>query len=56
MQNPAIFTSDHYKQAAVAVAVGIGIRLLVALPVGEHALDKHPRRSSDIDGNLFRSL
>jgi fructose-specific component phosphotransferase system IIB-like protein len=33
LQNPALFTSEHYKQAALAVAAGIGIRLLVAIPV-----------------------
>ena len=32
LQNPAIFTSSHYRQAAVAVAAGIAIRILVALP------------------------
>jgi fructose-specific component phosphotransferase system IIB-like protein len=33
MQNPALFTSEHYKQAAMAVAAGIGIRILLAIPV-----------------------
>jgi hypothetical protein len=33
LQNPDIFTSDHYRQAAVAVAAGIGIKFLVSLPV-----------------------
>lgn len=33
LQNPALFTSEHYKQAALAVAAGIAIRVLVALPV-----------------------
>lgn len=33
LQNPALFTSDHYRQAALAVAAGIAIRLLVAIPV-----------------------
>ncbi|KAK4548942.1 hypothetical protein LTR36_008715 [Oleoguttula mirabilis] len=32
LQNPAIFTSEHYRQAAIAVAAGIAIRLLVGLP------------------------
>lgn len=32
LQNPALFTSAHYKQAALAVAAGILIRLLVAIP------------------------
>ena len=32
LQNPAIFTSEHYRQAALAVAAGIAIRLLVAIP------------------------
>jgi hypothetical protein len=32
LQNPAIFTSEHYRQAALAVAAGIGIRLIVAVP------------------------
>lgn len=33
LQNPAMFTSDHYKQAAYAVAVGIAIRVVVSIPV-----------------------
>ena len=33
LQNPALFTSEHYRQAALAVAAGIAIRLLVAIPV-----------------------
>ncbi|KAL1844079.1 hypothetical protein VTJ49DRAFT_4931 [Mycothermus thermophilus] len=33
LQNPDLFTSEHYKQAAIAVAAGIAIRLLIALPI-----------------------
>jgi hypothetical protein len=33
LQNPGIFTSDHYRQAAIAVAAGIAIRVIVAVPV-----------------------
>ncbi|KAJ4164098.1 hypothetical protein LMH87_005784 [Akanthomyces muscarius] len=33
LQNPAMFTSDHYKQAAYAVAIGIAIRLVVSIPI-----------------------
>ncbi|KAK4032380.1 formamidase [Parachaetomium inaequale] len=33
LQNPEIFTSQHYKQAAIAVAAGIAIRLLIAFPI-----------------------
>lgn len=33
LQNPAIFTSDHYRQAALAVAAGLAIRLIVSVPV-----------------------
>ncbi|KAG9243657.1 transmembrane protein UsgS [Calycina marina] len=33
LQNPALFTSEHYKQAAIAVAVGIAIRLAISIPV-----------------------
>lgn len=33
LQNPELFNSEHYKQAACAVLAGIGIRLLVAIPV-----------------------
>ncbi|KAK4187845.1 Acetamidase/Formamidase family-domain-containing protein [Podospora australis] len=32
LQNPAIFTSQHYKQAALAVAAGILIRVLISIP------------------------
>jgi hypothetical protein len=33
LQNPGIFTSEHYRQAAYAVAAGIAIRLIIAIPV-----------------------
>lgn len=33
LQNPGLFTSDHYRQAALAVAAGIAIRILVSIPV-----------------------
>lgn len=33
LQNPAMFTSDHYKHAAYAVALGIAIRLIVSIPI-----------------------
>ena len=34
LQNPKLFTSDHYKQAALAVAAGIAIQLVISIPVG----------------------
>ena len=37
LQNPNLFTSDHYRQAAIAVVSGIVIRILIALPVGPGA-------------------
>ncbi|CAG8954189.1 hypothetical protein HYFRA_00005809 [Hymenoscyphus fraxineus] len=33
LQNPALFTSDHYRQAALAVAIGIAIRVAISIPV-----------------------
>ncbi|KAG9229640.1 formamidase [Amylocarpus encephaloides] len=33
LQNPKLFTSVHYKQAAIAVAVGIAIRLAITIPI-----------------------
>lgn len=36
LQNPGLFTNDHYRQAALAVAAGIAIRILVAIPVSYH--------------------
>lgn len=33
LQNPGLFTSDHYRQAALAVAAGVAIRILVSIPV-----------------------
>ncbi|OAL51930.1 hypothetical protein IQ07DRAFT_610663 [Pyrenochaeta sp. DS3sAY3a] len=33
LQNPGLFTSDHYRQAALAVAAGIAIRVIVAIPI-----------------------
>ncbi|GAM85736.1 hypothetical protein ANO11243_037440 [Dothideomycetidae sp. 11243] len=32
LQNPGLFTSSHYRQAALAVATGIAIRVVVAIP------------------------
>ncbi|KAF2722299.1 hypothetical protein K431DRAFT_222263 [Polychaeton citri CBS 116435] len=32
LQNPGLFTSQHYRQAALAVAAGIAIRLVIAIP------------------------
>ncbi|KAK3346291.1 hypothetical protein B0T25DRAFT_484085 [Lasiosphaeria hispida] len=32
-QNPNIFTSKHYRQAATAVAAGIAIRVLISFPI-----------------------
>ncbi|KAK8117819.1 uncharacterized protein PG998_006100 [Apiospora kogelbergensis] len=33
LQNPEIFTNSHYRQAAIAVAAGIAIRLIVQIPI-----------------------
>lgn len=33
LQNPALFTSEHYRQAALAVVAGVAISLLVSIPV-----------------------
>lgn len=33
LQNPALFTTDHYRQAAIAVVAGLAIRLIVTIPV-----------------------
>ncbi|PMD42400.1 transmembrane protein-like protein UsgS [Hyaloscypha variabilis F] len=33
LQNPALFTSEHYKQAALAVAIGIAIRIAISIPI-----------------------
>lgn len=33
LQNPALFTSEHYKQAAIAVVAGIAIRLAISIPI-----------------------
>ncbi|RYC62749.1 hypothetical protein CHU98_g3467 [Xylaria longipes] len=33
LQNPAIFTNSHYKQAAIAVGAGIAIRLAITVPI-----------------------
>ncbi|KAF2487279.1 hypothetical protein BDY17DRAFT_288651 [Neohortaea acidophila] len=32
LQNPALFTSEHYRQAALAVVAGVAISLLVSIP------------------------
>lgn len=44
LQNPALFTNDHYKQAAIAVVVGIGIRLAIIVPVGGLEQEHFPER------------
>ncbi|OCK79196.1 hypothetical protein K432DRAFT_394126 [Lepidopterella palustris CBS 459.81] len=33
LQNPGLFTSNHYRQAALAVAAGIAIRLIISIPI-----------------------
>ncbi|KAM7197171.1 hypothetical protein V8F20_006720 [Naviculisporaceae sp. PSN 640] len=33
LQNPGLFTSKHYRQAAIAVAAGIVIRLVISFPI-----------------------
>jgi uncharacterized membrane protein YadS len=33
LKNPGLFTSEHYKQAALAVLAGIVIRVLLGIPV-----------------------
>lgn len=33
LQNPALFTSDHYRQAGIAVLSGLAIRLVISIPV-----------------------
>ncbi|KAF5018948.1 hypothetical protein F66182_9037 [Fusarium sp. NRRL 66182] len=33
LQNPALFTTDHYRQAALAVLAGLAIRLIITVPV-----------------------
>ncbi|OCL15414.1 hypothetical protein AOQ84DRAFT_423122 [Glonium stellatum] len=33
LQNPGLFTSNHYRQAALAVAAGLAIRLIIAIPI-----------------------
>jgi len=36
LQNPRLFTSEHYKQAALAVAAGLAISGLIKIPVVHH--------------------
>jgi hypothetical protein len=33
LQNPALFTTDHYRQAAIAVVAGLAIRLIISVPI-----------------------
>ncbi|KAF1816154.1 transmembrane protein UsgS [Eremomyces bilateralis CBS 781.70] len=33
LQNPALFTSDHYRQAVLAVVSGLAIRIIISIPV-----------------------
>ncbi|EER25585.1 transmembrane protein UsgS, putative [Coccidioides posadasii C735 delta SOWgp] len=44
LQNPELFTSEHYRQAALAVVAGIAIRLIVSIPVKEPRLPYYKAR------------
>merc|ERR1711881_231039 len=33
LQNPRLFTNEHYRQAALAVAAGLAIRMLIEIPI-----------------------
>ena len=33
LQNPGLFTSDHYRQAAIAVCAGLAIRIVLNIPI-----------------------
>ncbi|OCT47598.1 putative transmembrane protein UsgS [Cladophialophora carrionii] len=33
LQNPDLFTTDHYRQAAVAVCAGLAIRIILNIPI-----------------------
>lgn len=33
LQNPDLFTTDHYRQAAVAVCAGLAIRIIINVPI-----------------------
>ncbi|OLN87712.1 hypothetical protein CCHL11_05711 [Colletotrichum chlorophyti] len=33
LQNPALFTSDHYRQAGIAVLTGLAIRIIISVPI-----------------------
>lgn len=37
LQNPRLFTNEHYRQAALAVAAGLAIRMLIEVPVSSNA-------------------
>lgn len=33
LQNPGLFTTDHYRQAAIAVCAGLAIRIILNVPI-----------------------
>ena len=33
LQNPEIFTTSHYRQAAIAVCAGLAIRIIINIPI-----------------------
>ena len=33
LQNPGIFTTSHYRQAAIAVVAGLAIRIIINIPI-----------------------
>ncbi|KAK4498160.1 hypothetical protein PRZ48_010816 [Zasmidium cellare] len=54
LQNPRLFSSEHYKQAALAVAAGIAIRLLVAIPtLGIRVLIRFAGLFTDLQGSTW---
>ncbi|KAI5364196.1 hypothetical protein Slin15195_G098540 [Septoria linicola] len=54
LQNPGIFTSELYKQAALAVASGLAIRILVAIPtIGIRVLIRFLGLFTDLSGSTW---
>lgn len=54
LQNPSLFTSDHYRQAALAVALGLAIRILVAIPTtGTRVLIRFIGLFADLQGSTW---
>jgi hypothetical protein len=51
LRNPQLFKHEHFRQAALAVAIGVAIHLVVQIPVGVF----RPKYNGLLTGTCCRS-